>query len=113
MPSATDVRAHEVLADCIARQTANGVDLAAYNNVGNAADVNDLPAALGYERIAFYGTLLGQFVMRDSPEILELVVFDSTDALSAHSWIENHSIGPWRSCVWRGSGDMPECLVIR
>ena len=79
--------------------------------------MNDVRAALGYDRIAFYGgsygTLLGQHVMRDFPEILELVVFDSTDALSVTSWVENRAIGPQRGidtlqklCV-----DDPDCAA--
>ncbi len=47
----------------------------AYNQVENAADIVDIKDALGYDTIAFYGesygTLLGQFLMRDHPEVLE------------------------------------------
>ena len=41
--------------------------------VENAADIVDIKDALGYDKIAYhgesYGTLLGQFLMRDHPEI--------------------------------------------
>jgi hypothetical protein len=57
------------ISDCVARHSAEGVDLAAYNNLENAADVNDMRQALGYERIVFYGesygSELGQIVMRN------------------------------------------------
>lgn len=80
----------ERLSACVARHAASGVDLAAYNNLENAADVNEVRAALGYERIVFYGasygTELGQHVMRDYPDSLEAVVLDGTASLSSTDW---------------------------
>ena len=85
---------------CVALHAAAGVDLAAWTNIENAADVNDLRAALGYERIvlygASYGTELGQHVMRDFPEVLEAVVLDGAGALSVTNW----SSGQARNAQW-------------
>jgi pimeloyl-ACP methyl ester carboxylesterase len=56
-------------------------DLAQYHTASNAADVNDLRLALGYERVnlwgASYGTRLALDVLRDYPEGLRSVVLDS------------------------------------
>ncbi len=88
------------LRGCIARHEKAGVDFSAYNTVESAADVNDVRAALGYDQIAYYGasygTLLGQYVMRQFPERVAAVVLDGTDALSSQSWIENRA----RSAQW-------------
>ncbi|NJN99513.1 MAG: alpha/beta hydrolase [Anaerolineales bacterium] len=66
---------------CGDRLTGAGVNLSAYNSLENAADVNAVRAALGYEQINFYGvsygTLLGLHTMRDFPEILRSVVLDA------------------------------------
>ena len=63
------------------------VDFAAYNSVQNAADVNHIRQALGYDQIVYYGesygTLLGQHVMRDYPEILTAVILDGAAPLDA------------------------------
>lgn len=67
------------------------VDFAAYNSVQNAADVNHIRQALGYDQIVYYGesygTLLGQHVMRDYPEILTAVILDGAAPLDAPSWV--------------------------
>lgn len=56
-------------------------DLSAYNTVANAADVNDLRIALGYQQVNLwggsYGTRLALGVMRDYPAGLRSVVLDS------------------------------------
>lgn len=75
---------------CVARHAAKGVDLTGYNNLENAADVNEMRTALGYERIVYYGasyaTELGQHVMREYPETLEAVVLDGTASLASTDW---------------------------
>lgn len=87
--------ASQTARNCIAGFKASGVDFAAYNNVENAADVNAVRQAFGYDRISYYGasygTILGQFVMRDFPDSLETVVLDGTDALSDFSWVQNRA----------------------
>jgi len=56
-------------------------DLSAYNTVANAADVNDLRLALGYDQVnvygGSYGTRLALGVMRDFSEGLRSVVLDA------------------------------------
>jgi pimeloyl-ACP methyl ester carboxylesterase len=57
-------------------------DLSAYHAASNAADVNDLRLALGYDQVnlwgSSYGTNLALAVMRDYPEGVRSVVLDST-----------------------------------
>ncbi len=66
---------------CHDRLQRDGVNLAAFNSLENAADVNDLRAALGYRQINLYGvsygTLLAQHVMRNFPQALRSVVLDA------------------------------------
>jgi pimeloyl-ACP methyl ester carboxylesterase len=56
-------------------------DLTAYNTLANAADINDLRRALGYDQVNLwgtsYGTRLALGVMRDYPEGLRSVVLDA------------------------------------
>jgi pimeloyl-ACP methyl ester carboxylesterase len=56
-------------------------DLTAYNTLANAADVNDLRIALGYDQVNLwgvsYGTRLALEVLRDFPEGLRSVILDS------------------------------------
>jgi pimeloyl-ACP methyl ester carboxylesterase len=83
------------IGECVARHSAEGVDLAAYNTLENAADVNDMRQALGYERIVFYGesygSELGQHVMREFPGILEAVVLDGAASLASTDWSAQRS----------------------
>jgi pimeloyl-ACP methyl ester carboxylesterase len=69
------------LASCLENWRKQGIDLAAYNSKENAADVNDLRLALGYEQINLYGTSYGTrlalTVMRDHPEGIRSVIIDS------------------------------------
>lgn len=58
-----------------------GVNLAAYNSLENAADIDAVRQALGYDRINFYGvsygTLLGLHYMRQYPASLRSVILDA------------------------------------
>lgn len=69
---------------CKTRLQGAGAKLAAYDSMENAADVNALREALGYNKISLYGvsygTLLAQHVMRDFPGILSAVVLDGVVA---------------------------------
>ena len=60
-------------AACRDRWLREGVDLAAYNTVENAADVNDLRLALGYDKMTLvggsYGSHLALQLMRQFPRI--------------------------------------------
>lgn len=86
----------ELLQSCIHEFQAQGINLDAYNSVENAADVNAVRQALGYDRIIYYGASygaqLGQHVMRDFPEMLEAVVLDGANALSRKSWVEDSAL---------------------
>lgn len=85
-----------VLEQCVENFRRQGIDLAQYNSVALAADVNDARQALGYDQIfyygASYGSQLGQHVMRDFPAMLKGVVLDGTSALSRTSWVEDRAV---------------------
>ncbi len=66
--------------DC--QKTLSGVaKLSAYNSASNAADVNDLGKALGYDKVNLwgisYGTRLALETMRDYPQGIRSVILDS------------------------------------
>jgi pimeloyl-ACP methyl ester carboxylesterase len=67
-------------------------DLTAYNSVANAADVNDLRLALGYDQVNLwsisYGTRLALGVMRNHPDGLRSVVLDSVYPPDADLYLE-------------------------
>ncbi|MEM7344153.1 MAG: alpha/beta hydrolase, partial [Chloroflexota bacterium] len=67
-------------AECYQRLSIDGVDLSAYNSLENAADVDAIRAALGYETFNFYGvsygTLLGLHLMQNHPDNLRTVILD-------------------------------------
>ena len=71
----------EALLACHARLLREGVNLAAFDSIENAADVEALRVALGYNMINLYGvsygTLLALHVLRDSPGGLRSVILDS------------------------------------
>lgn len=71
-----------LLKQCHDRLVEEGIDLAAYNSQENAADLNDLRLALGYEQWNLYGisygTRLALTAMRDFPDGIRSVVLDST-----------------------------------
>ncbi|MFN2135362.1 MAG: alpha/beta fold hydrolase [Candidatus Promineifilaceae bacterium] len=75
-----DARSLELLQTCYDRLAAEGIDLSAYNSVQNAADVQAIRQALGYDQYNFYGvsygTLLGLHLLRDHPEGLRSVILD-------------------------------------
>ncbi len=78
----------EVLTACHDRLVDEGVNLAAYNSAANAADLNDLRLALGYDEWNVwgisYGTRLAQTVMRDHPEGIRSVILDSAYPLESN-----------------------------
>jgi cyclophilin family peptidyl-prolyl cis-trans isomerase/pimeloyl-ACP methyl ester carboxylesterase len=77
---------------CRDRLVGAGIDLSAYTTDQNAADVNDLRAALGYDKLDLlgvsYGTRLGLTVMRDFPQAVNSVVLDSVSALQVDSYAQ-------------------------
>jgi pimeloyl-ACP methyl ester carboxylesterase len=66
--------------DCQTRLTSTGVDLSAYDSLENAADIEALRKALGYEQINFYGvsygTLLGFHLLKEYPQTVRSAVLD-------------------------------------
>ncbi len=70
----------QALSDC-AQTLAAEHNLSAYNTAANAADINDLRMALGYEQVNLwgisYGTRLALGVLRDYPQGVRSVVLDS------------------------------------
>jgi pimeloyl-ACP methyl ester carboxylesterase len=58
-----------------------GINLSAYTNAANAADINDLRVALGYKEWNIYGDTYGARlalrIMRDFPEGVRSVILDS------------------------------------
>ena len=79
----------EALAACRDRWLAAGVDLAAYNTLENAADVNDLRLALGYPRVTLiggsYGSHLALAVMRQFPQTVDRAVLFGVEGPD-HTW---------------------------
>lgn len=80
-PEERDEREFDLLMDCQSDLIDQGINLAAYNSVENAADVSDLITALGYEEANLYGisygTRLALAAMRDHPEHIRSVILDS------------------------------------
>jgi pimeloyl-ACP methyl ester carboxylesterase len=81
--------AREALIECRDGHLRQGVDLAAYNTVENAADVNDLRIALGYKKITLiggsYGSHLALQVMRQYPDTIDRVVIFGIEGPD-HTW---------------------------
>ncbi len=80
-PALTCPSASQTALSCAYTLQNQGINLAAYNTAEDAADVNDIRAALGYNKLdvygVSYGTLLAQVLMRDHPEAVRDVVLDS------------------------------------
>jgi pimeloyl-ACP methyl ester carboxylesterase len=77
-PQAFRAALRPALAACRDSWLAKGVDLAAYNTVENAEDVNDLRLALGYGQVTLvagsYGSHLALALMRQHPEAVARAV---------------------------------------
>ncbi len=73
--------ANEALQTCRNRLVEEGVNLSAFDSVENAADVDAIREALGYEQINLYGVSYGStlalHVMRNHPEGLRSVILDA------------------------------------
>jgi pimeloyl-ACP methyl ester carboxylesterase len=82
----------EALMLCRDRLVNEGHNLAAYTTQQNAADVNAIRLALGYDQLnlygASYGSHLGQAVMRDFPEGIRSVVLSSVYPLERSLFID-------------------------
>ncbi len=66
-----------------------GVDLASYNTVESAGDINDLRLALGYEKIILiggsYGSHLGLHFISEYPEVVSRAIFHGLEGPD-HTW---------------------------
>jgi len=75
-----DALALEALSACYQRLLEEGGNPSAYNSLENAADVDIIRQALGYDEYNFYGvsygTLLGLHLMRSQPDRLRTVILD-------------------------------------
>ncbi len=71
----------DALMACRDRLVSEGFNLSAYNTIENAADVNAISSALGYDQVNLfggsYGSLLAQATMRDHPEDIRSVAINS------------------------------------
>lgn len=78
-----------LLVGCRDHWLGEGVDLAAFNTVENAADVDDLRRALGYEKVTLvggsYGSHLALQVMRRYPATVDRVVLFGVEGPD-HTW---------------------------
>ena len=82
----------ETMKACLDASKTQGVDLTGYNTVENAADIVDITRALGYKTIIYYGqsygTLLGQFLLRSHPELLEAIILDGIAPATVKRWTD-------------------------
>ncbi|HRF98991.1 MAG TPA: alpha/beta hydrolase, partial [Aggregatilineales bacterium] len=71
---------------CFERFVSEGIDVAAFNSIENAADIPAVVTALGYSEFNFYGvsygTMLGQHLLNLNPEGLRSVILDANVPLS-------------------------------
>ena len=80
----------EAMQACYDAFVAEGIDFSGYNTAENAADVVDITQALGYDQIIYYGqsygTVVGQFLLRNNPEIVESAILDGIAPVTATHW---------------------------
>jgi pimeloyl-ACP methyl ester carboxylesterase len=78
---------------CYDRLLNDGVDLAAYTTVANAADINDLINALELDEVNLYGisygTRLALEVIENHPDSIRSVVIDSVYPQNVNAYVEN------------------------
>ncbi len=77
---------------CRDRLLAEGHNLSAYNTIQNAADVQAIRQALGYEEINLfggsYGSFLAQAVMRDYPDMVRSAIIDTVYPLEKSLFVD-------------------------
>lgn len=83
---------HDATKACANRLADEGHNLSAYNTTQNAADVDAVRRALGYDQVNLYGgsygSLLAQAVMRDHPENIRSVVLTSVLPLEKSLFVD-------------------------
>jgi pimeloyl-ACP methyl ester carboxylesterase len=81
---------------CYNRLQADGIDLSIFNTVENAADVDALRQALGYDQwdiyALSYGTRLGLILMRDHPAGIRSIILDAVYPPQVNA-VEEFSVG--------------------
>jgi pimeloyl-ACP methyl ester carboxylesterase len=89
---------------CIEDFQAQGVDLSAYTTSENAADVADVSAALGYDKIVYYGasygTQLGQVLAKEHPDLVAGLALDGVVPLTATKMIQVTDIPGSFTQIW-------------
>jgi pimeloyl-ACP methyl ester carboxylesterase len=87
---------YEAIMACRDRLVAEGYNLSLYNTTQNAADVDAIRLALGYDEIdlygASYGSFLAQAVMRDYPQHIRSVVMTSVLPLETSFTIGDETV---------------------
>lgn len=77
---------------CRDRLVSQGYNLSVYTTAQSAADVNAIRTALGYEQVNLYGgsygSLLAQATMRDFPDHIRSVAFNSTLPLEKSVFVD-------------------------
>jgi len=80
-PDQSNQLSEQALQACHQRLAQEGINLSAFNSLENAADIQDLRQALGYDQINLYGvsygTLLALHTMAQNPQGLRSVILDS------------------------------------
>ena len=91
-PNVAQQTAFDAIVSCRDRLVSEGHNLSAYNTIQNAADVNAIRIALGYDQINLwggsYGSLLAQAVMRDHPEGIRSAAIVSVLPLEVSFFVE-------------------------
>jgi pimeloyl-ACP methyl ester carboxylesterase len=113
-PSAGADATLAALGACRERLEASGVDLAAYNSVASANDVEAIRGLLGQGQLNVigisYGTRLAQTYLRMYPDAVRSVVLDSIFPTEADLW-SNFVPGAVRAFeqLFRGCAENPAC----
>jgi pimeloyl-ACP methyl ester carboxylesterase len=91
-PDVSSQTVFDAVMECRDRLVSEGHNLSVYNTTQNAADVNALVAALGYDEVNIYGgsygSLLAQAVVRDYPEGIRSVAMNSVLPLETSLFVE-------------------------
>ncbi len=91
-PNVVQQMAFDAIIACRDRLVSEGHDLSAYNTIQNAADVDAIRVALGYDQVNLwggsYGTLLAQATMRDYPQGIRSTALISVLPLEKSLFVE-------------------------
>jgi pimeloyl-ACP methyl ester carboxylesterase len=81
-----------VARQCVAELVARGIDLSVYTTAQDAADIDAVRAALGYQQINLYGVSYGtelvEVLMREFPKHIRSAVLDSVLPLSGNLFVD-------------------------